>query len=219
MGGVTPARIACVIATQGRETLERAIRSVLSQDLRPDDCLIIVVDTREMEPKGWHVLAEMEAKLLAPSRDRISIRCTHHENQRSTFSHEQARYGVSLVPEGHWISLLGDDDVYVPGAWRMIRAAAELGEPRPLLFRMDHQTVGLIPEFGTVQEGRISEQCLIAPKLPGLVGNWDLTRYNGDFDWVRSTLQRWDDRGIPPTWVEATIQFCRPHERGYEGDR
>lgn len=221
------ASIACVIATQGRETLLRAIRSVLSQDVRPDDHLIVVVDTHDRAALNWDTLSTVWIDVIKPHRDRLTMDLVYCPSDRATWSHEQARYGVSLVPEGHWISLLGDDDVYTPGAWAAMRARAEAGPPRPLLFRMDHNAAGIIWKeaglvggrwVGTVQEGMISEQNLIVPKLPGLMGQWDCTRYAGDFDWVRSTLELWAEQGIAPEWEETIIQFSRPAERGYSDD-
>ncbi len=221
------ARLACVIATQGRETLKRAVRSVLSQDVRPDDCLIVVVDTRDVAAVDWGTLADVQGELVEPNRRRITIDWMYHDNDRCTYSHEQARYGVSLAPEGHWLTLLGDDDVYTPGAWKAMRQRAEAGSPRPLMFRMDHNAAGLIWReaglvngqwVGLVREGMVSEQNLITPKLPGLVGEWDLTRYAGDYDWVASTLGLWLEQGIHPEWDETVIQFSRPVERGYTDD-
>lgn len=209
---------ACIIATQGRNTLERSLRSVLSQDLRPGDRLILVIDERERPANAWYYESPA-ARLLLEQRSPLRIESYFHRNDRCTYSHEQAAYGVSLAPDGHWLTLLGDDDVYTPGAWAAMRAAAGAGQPRPLLFRMDHQAGGIIWSVkGRVEEGRISEQCLIAPKLPGLVGHWDFNRYAGDFEWVRSTLALWAARGIDPEWNETIIQFARPAERGYTDD-
>lgn len=212
------ARIACVMATQGRSTLSRAINSVISQETRSSDILLLVVDRREpLDDDAEAVLATVLR--AAPYYFDINLRVMDHPNNRPTFSHEQAAYGLSFVPDGHWISLIGDDDVYTPGAWKSIRDRAEAGPPRPLLFRMDHNAGGIIwREVGRIQEGQISEQNLIVPKLPGLIGTWDFERYSGDFEWVDSTLKLWAARGIEPDWDDTIIQFSRPADRGYRDD-
>jgi len=89
-----------IIPTVGRSTLERAVRSVLSQDT-PDEALevIVVNDTGQPLPEaGWQ--HEPGVTVLTTQRHERSV----------------ARNTGAAIARGRYLHFLDDDDVLLPGA-------------------------------------------------------------------------------------------------------
>jgi hypothetical protein len=62
-----------------------------------------------------------------------------------------------------------------------------------------------LPERYAVEESAIGGHCLVAPNVPGKLGQWGC-RYGGDFDWLVSTLAHWPDG---PAWYDDVIADAR----------
>ena len=60
-----------------------------------------------------------------------------------------------------------------------------------------------------VRQGNIGTPNLVAPNVPGKLGTWG-TRYEGDFDYIRSTLQHYP---AGPVWHDVITYACREHGR------
>jgi hypothetical protein len=62
---------------------------------------------------------------------------------------------------------------------------------------------------GLLGQGFIGGHCIVTPNLPSLLGEWG-ARYEGDWDFIESTLQKWAAVGIAPVWVNLLIAIARP---------
>jgi len=55
-------------------------------------------------------------------------------------------------------------------------------------------------------QGNVGAPCIVTPHVPGLLGTWG-DRYEGDFDFIKSTMDLW---GGEPDWRDDVIAICRP---------
>jgi hypothetical protein len=135
-------RISVIIATTGRGTLGRAIRSS-----RWADEVVVVFDAAEplSHPRGCVVLAE------GP---------TH------AFGSAQKTRGMEAATGTH-LAFMDDDDVYTRRAGRAIREAVSAMPDRVHVFSMRNRDKVYA---GPVESGRIGTPMFIVPRAP--VGTW-----------------------------------------------
>jgi glycosyltransferase involved in cell wall biosynthesis len=184
------------IPTIGRPTLCRALGSIRDQ-VGPDQLEIIVVaDTHAGPVAGAAQLAEM-----------YSARYCEYSAGRCTWGHAQRQFALPLM-QGRWLAWLDDDDAWTPEAWAAI--AAETDEvDRILLFRMRsaREAGRLLWDRRRLYEGGIGMPCIVVPNRPERLGEWS-DRYQGDFDFIRSTIERNPD--WPIAWREQVLAEIRP---------
>lgn len=183
--------LSIIIPTAGRPTLARALASVRGQ-LLPGDEVIVAYDTHAHDP--------------ARIRARAPIRTVAHDAGHHCFGHCQINAALKDA-RGDYIMVNDDDDAYTPGALDAVRAVlATLSAPMPLLFRFRaHNGVLYWVQSGWVSEGAVGGHCLIAPNIPGRLGQWG-ERYEGDFDAIADTVRHYDAIG----WHTAVIAYARP---------
>jgi Glycosyl transferase family 2 len=194
------------IPTHGRPELRRAIESAVPQML-PGDDLLIVGDTRDGPlPQTEAIVAEYGPQ----------VRYLPYTDGQMSWGHAQAAYGIANL-QTDWIFGNDDDDAFTPDAFAAIREAIAYAEyPRPLLFRFRSYIGGGFvfwhtPGMEWVRQGHIGGHCLVQPgHKHGKVGAYGSARYEGDFDWIVDTLQKWAP--IEPLWCDHVISIQRPQE-------
>jgi hypothetical protein len=125
------------------------------------------------------------------------------------WGYPQLQYGYDLAL-GDWIMNIGDDDVYEPGAFEVIRTAvARLTPIAPMLFRaLMHPSKSrpcgdpllLWRVRGQIVRGTVTGQNLVAPNVPAKLGTWV-----DDFEHLRQTVNLWD--GLVE-WRDEVIARC-----------
>ena len=88
-------------------------------------------------------------------------------------------------PGGRYLSWLGDDDVYLEGAFRSIARALHRYEddPRVFLFRWIAPWKQVYWEHaGFLAQDHIDAECIVCPNVPDKLGVWNPNRYQGDYD-------------------------------------
>lgn len=188
-----------VIPTQGRATLERCLESMFPKHhggYRPE--VLIVADTHS--PLLMDV--ELRARIFGATY-------LEHDAGRHDWGYPQLQYGYERA-SGDYIMNIGDDDVYEPGAFEIVRTAiAELDEPTPLLFRaLMHPSVSrpcgnpivLWGQKGLLKRSRVTGQNLICPNVPGKIGVWI-----DDFIQMEHTISLHDGRVV---WRDEMIARC-----------
>lgn len=189
-----------IIPTQGRETLRRCLESCVDAGLRATDDQIVVVDRHEYDPPS-NVFDSVRT-FATP------LRVIGHDAGHHCWGHCQLNVGIKNA-RGHYILCQDDDDIYAPGAFDRIRAhIAELETPRPLLFRFQSWWGPVYWDTpGVASEGHIGGHCAVFPNDERL-GRFTC-RYQGDFDYIRSTLDNWggDSSAV---WVDDVIAIARP---------
>ena len=200
--------LSVVVPTVGRASLARAVRSLLKQgDWLPFE-VVLVGDTfagtwRESLPA---------AQALAETDPRLSY--TECDGGVHAWGHPQRTHGARMA-KGQYLWWLGDDDVALPGAFQSIARAirAHEADPRVFLFRwiapwkmvLWHTAGFLGPE-----PGFIDAECIVCPNVPDKLGTW-VNRYQGDFDFIAETVERWGglERVI---WRPEVIAQAQPGE-------
>jgi glycosyltransferase involved in cell wall biosynthesis len=191
--------LTCLIPTAGRESLARCLRSLQLQQWRGLEVLVIG-DTHD----GPLPQTEATVRSFGPRFRYLAHDAGHH-----CFGHCALNYGLEQA-QGEYVHCQDDDDIYANGALYTIRQTIRrLRQPRPLLFRFrSYFGHDYWAQQGLVREGLIGGHCLVAPNLPGKLGRFTC-RYQGDFDWIRSTLDGYPD-GPEPLWLEDIICLARP---------
>lgn len=178
--------------------LERCLQSIAPQ-LGRDDEVIVIGDTHDGALPGVEALV---------GRYDARFRYLAHDAGYHDFGHSQLNYGIAQA-RGSWLHVNDDDDIWAPGAVNLMRMHADgLGE-RPLLFRFVSY-VGMVfwCDRGRLERNWIGGHCLVAPNLPGKVGQWG-PEYNGDFDYIEQTVMA---HGGPDSvvWLDPIVAIARP---------
>jgi len=112
-----------------------------------------------------------------------------------------------LMPraEGDFLLFIDDDDIYLPGAFEIVRAAVADEPDRVHMFKMRYADGQELWRTQTVECGNVSTQMVVAPNPPGQLGHWG-DRYEGDFDFIESSCRQQGE----PLWHEDVIALVRP---------
>lgn len=191
--------ISLVIATKGRPTLARSLRSLVGQAWAAGDEVLVVADgplplVRE--------LCEQFAAL-------IPVRYVENPGQTGTWGHHARNWVLDArQARGAWLMALDDDDEYTPSAIASARAAfAGCQTPRPHIFRMSgHPSNPLLWEEPVLRVANLGTPCLGLPNNPGRLGRYGMT-YAGDFEFARSTCAHYPSG---PVWREEVVCRVRP---------
>jgi glycosyltransferase involved in cell wall biosynthesis len=181
--------------------LKRCLRSVVSQPLLPGDEVLIVGDTRDGD------LPTVEALVKDFGEQ---FRYIPHDGGRMSFGHDQINHGMT-VAMGDYLTFMDDDDVYTEGAFGSIRNAAEEHPGRPLLFRFVtrfHTLVwGALP---VLEQDHVGGHCAVFPNKKAYLAPWG-PHYQGDWTFVRGTLDKWPGGEVAVVWREEVIALARPN--------
>lgn len=187
-----------IIPTPDGIDLNRCLYSILEQRIVDGDEVIIVGDTQS------NPLSEMEEfirRLGAP------FRYIAHAAGYHAWGHPQINAGIAAA-QGDYLVFIDDDDAFAPDAFTAIRlAVAERDVPCPHLFRFVAFDRRVLWHTREVQEGHLGGHQFVTPNLPGRLGTWT-DRYNGDFDFIVSTLALWPQDAV--VWREEIISIARP---------
>jgi glycosyltransferase involved in cell wall biosynthesis len=205
--------LSVIVPTVGRPSLRRTLRSLLRQGDRLPWEAVLVGDTHAPNggPGTWaHQLPS--AQRLAQSDPRFVY--TECDGGMHAWGHPQRNHGAT-VARGKYLAWLGDDDIYLPGAFEQLARALYRREddPRVLLFRwiapwkqVLWHTAGFLGE----EPGHIDAECIVCPNVPAKLGVWR-NRYQGDFDFIAETVERWG--GLSRViWQPEVIAQAQPSE-------
>jgi glycosyltransferase involved in cell wall biosynthesis len=213
-----PPLLSVIVPTVGRPSLARTVRSLLRQgDWLPWEA-ILVGDT--FAGTWAHQLPA--ARALAATDPRLSY--TECDGGVHAWGHPQRNHGPT-VARGRYLAWLGDDDVYLPGAFEAIGRAIRAHEDDPqggrvFLFRwiapwrmVLWHTAGYLGE----EPGFIDAECIVCPNVPDRLGRW-VNRYQGDYDFIAQTVELWGglERVI---WQPEVIAQAQPEEDWTGGGR
>jgi len=189
-------RLSIILATLGRDSLGFAASCVATQ-MRLTDELIVAGGG----DYARRVAATVGASWidLPPGGD---------------WGHRERTSAMGLARGTHLL-FVDDDDAVLPGALEYVRAALEANPDLPHIFRMLNVDGRLLPVLRVVQEGNLGTPQMVAPNVPAKLGQWG-TRYEGDFDYITSTLAHYP---TGPIWHDTVIYGCREHGRRAWGHR
>lgn len=203
--------LSVLIPTAGRESIHRCLESCVDAGLQQGDLVIVIADTHE-----WDRMEALESlmKALRPVSDVCDTVALVHDAGHHCFGHCQLNAGLDYLqtlPDHRidYVTCQDDDDIYTAGAFTRMRAAADaLAIPQPMLFRFQSWFGPVFwDQERVVAENHIGGHCAVFPNDERL-GRFTC-RYQGDFDYIRSTLDAWggDDKAV---WVDDVIAVARP---------
>lgn len=178
--------------------LARCLASIAEQPLHEGDEVLVIGDTTD----GPLTKIEEVVNQFGPPFRYLPLAGTAHD-----WGHSQFNYGITQA-QGDWILGQDDDDAYVPGAFGAVRRSiAELDEPRPMLFRFVTHYGFCFWDQKRVEEGHIGGHCAVFPNIPERIGRCS-SRYEGDYDYLVSTLVLWPADSV--VWCRDILTIARP---------
>lgn len=192
--------ISVIIPTIGRPQLLRALASVAAQPGADDLDVIVAADThhRVVDLAGLGV--------LHPSLDRL--RTIAVDAGYSAWGHPQRNVAMQEA-RGAWLAFLDDDDGWTPGAVATIRRAIAANDRRVHIFRMSYRDGSTLWADRAIRPGNVGTPMVVVKNDPGLPGRWG-DRYEGDYDFIRETVDNLDGGDADVDWVPETICRVRP---------
>lgn len=183
----SPVSLATIIATQGRGSLEGAIKSVLPEVNWDDGDEVWVISDGDNEV--------------------VRGVCARYPEVKYAFVPKSGGYGGKQRTAGHKLSscrysrYIDDDDTTVSGSCEVIKAALreDVKNKRAAMhiFRISNPDIWREREL---RLGNVSTQCLVVPRVPGLPA-WGL-EYAADFHFADTC-----SNFLPVEWHEDVIAF------------
>ena len=182
-------RLSFILATCGRTSIDRMLRSMEAQyALRPTDELLIVGST------------ETERRVQCNMRFITSP-------MGNDWGHTERNIGMGLATGTHLV-FIDDDDTMTVGSITVIRNAVARSPDNPIMFRMVDPNGLVIWQNKQVRMGNHGTPQFVVPNKPNRLGTWG-HRYEGDFDFVKSTLALYPNGEGDLVWNPRIIYACR----------
>lgn len=197
-----------LIGALGRPTLKHALDSIARQARLPDDQVVVSIDTYE---QGARPDVEALVRSYGPG-----FEVTSHDAGFHCWGTAQINHALSTVHlTGSHVLTIGDDDVFVDGAYATLRPLLSADLSRPVLYQFLAPWRKVLWDRPQMVVGHISGCCIAAPRA--FVGLHPVLNAQGqpypehDFDWMQAILQT---SGRPPLWLPAVLVIARPDVRG-----
>ena len=168
--GRDPHSLSILIPTIGRSELARLLSELVPQLLSCDEILVIGDGPQPLA----RAMADVDPR----------VRYLEHGPDHC-WGHPQRNWAMPLA-RGAYLMSFDDDDRVAPRALERVRGAMADHPGRPLMFREYHEG-SVIWSTRSVALGNVSTQMIVVPNVPERLGKWG-SRYEGDYDFIQSTL-------------------------------
>ena len=179
-----------VIPTIGRSSLEATLDSIACQIEMFDQVFVIgdgtYPETRKLVQKYGIQYGYFELK-DGP----------HHD-----WGATARNFGIEIAKKAY-IAFMDDDDRYLPGAFKCIKTAIQTFPGHPFMFRMLHERE-ILWKTNELCIGNVSSQMVVVPNIQAKLGRFS-ERYDGNFDFIRSTADFYFPDYNPFIWCEDII--------------
>jgi glycosyltransferase involved in cell wall biosynthesis len=190
--------ISVIIPSIGMGYLLRTLRSIKEQGILPGDEVLIIGDTVNDQLDDVRAIAAIHGP---------QVKYYPHNAGGHHWGNPQRNYGLTLCT-GDYVSFMDDDDVYAPNAFDAIRSQiSRLSEPQVLMFRFRTPWRTELWQEKQIVQGSIGGHCIVVPNDKSKFGVWT-NRYEGDFDFIRSTVDNWGEENV--VWCPELIAVTRP---------
>lgn len=202
--GVTPT-FTVLIGSAGRPSLRHTLDSIARQARVPGDQVIVTFDSFEMSDE--QLLRNLD--IVASYGD--DFHPYEYDSGYHWYGIEQINKALRDMPiTGSHIFTLGDDDVFVDGAYDTLRPLCAAEPKRPILYKFLAPWREILWDVPTMQRSRISGCCIAAPRE--FVGEFPTRKYvEHDFDWMLAIIAA---SKVQPIWLDEVLVIARPDVRG-----
>ena len=111
---------------------------------------------------------------------------------------------------GTHLMFLDDDDQSAEGAVRAIRQEIVQHPDRPLIFQEESRVArhpwGVVWKDREIRSGNVGTQGIVVPNVPARLGLWG-NSYQGDYDFVRTTVDLYPNRDADVVWVDRVVAY------------
>lgn len=193
-----------LIGSAGRPSLRYTLDSIARQGREPGDQVIVSFDSFEQSDADLNT-----RRALVESYGFIAqeFNAGYH-----WYGIEQINHSIrTLAPTfGSHVFTLGDDDVFVDGAFDILRPLCAAEPKRPILYKFLAPWREILWDVPEMQRSRISGCCIAAPRQ--FVGEFPTRKYvEHDFDWMLNILAA---SKVQPIWLDEVLVIARPDVRG-----
>lgn len=192
--------LSVIVPTQGRETL-RTMMQHTARLLHSGDELLVIEDTHGAKGGANPMVAAM-VRLCYPLGSG-EVRHFKHDAGRNAWGHPQINVGMGIA-NGDWLVFIDDDDVFSKDGLDVLHRSLSAAPRAPHMFRFE-SPLGTLWDAQALIEGRVGGHCIVAPNVAEKLGEWS-DRYEGDFDFICSTIDKWGGEII---WREEIISRAR----------
>ncbi len=204
-----------LIGSAGRETLRQTLDSIKRQRRVRGDQVVVCFDAFERDTAWLH------AQMTFVESYGPGFNALWHDAGYHHYGVPQINAAMRDIPlTGSHVFTLGDDDVFVDGAYETLRPVCEADPLRPVLYRFVAPWRELLWEKKVLTMSRISGCCIAAPlafvpPMPDKT-HWEDGRLyvEHDFHWMETILANAAERLREPRWLTAVLVIARPPQRG-----
>lgn len=199
-------------------TLKHTLDSIARQERIPGDQVIVSIDSFE---QPYALMRERKAlvRSYGPGFDVTEYNAGYHffGVEQINFALATFYYGERLATGSHIITM-GDDDVFVDGAYATLRPLCAAKPEQPILYRFLAPWKEVLWDAPRMQMSRISGCCIAAPRqyvgpMPTQT-TWPGTTQpfvEHDFFWMQDILAK---APVEPLWLKDILVIARPDQRG-----
>lgn len=190
-----------------RPVLKNALDSIARQHRIPGDQVIVAIDAFEQGER-------QDIQDMVHSYGEGFIACAYDSGYH-WLGVEQINYAMRTIPiTGSHVLTIGDDDVFVDGAYQMLRPICEANPLRPIIWRFLAPPRCLLWDIPRMRACLISGCCIAMPyEFNGLMHTRIETTH--DYDWMMDGISRAEHAGnYKPVWVNWVGVIARPDRRG-----
>lgn len=181
--------LSIIIPTVGRPSLRALLERDIVPQLAEGDEVLVVGDGPQPQARAQAEGLDARVRYLEFGPD-------HY------WGHPQRNHAMGQARGAHLMSL-DDDDILLPGALKDVRSEIAANPGRPLIFRMNHAGTVLWSD-PNVRLANLSTQMFVVPNIASRLGTWG-RRYEGDFDFIRSTLDLFPEKDAAAAWCDKVI--------------
>ena len=181
--------IGVVIATPGRASIYRTLRSIQYQGLMAGDDILVVGD-------GLHQPTKELVEAFGPPFRYVATRATRD------WGHSQANYGLKNV-RGDVVVIQDDDDIFLPRAFEEIRRLMAGNKGLPIVGRVKTPFLGVL--WTKPGDSVLDGHCIVVPNDKKKLGFFG-PEYDGDQVWIKTSLQPYGE----VNWADRVWTLTRP---------
>jgi len=196
-----------LIGSKGRESLRYTLDSIARQDRRAGDLCIVGFDAYEKSD------AEIEAAIRMVREYGEGFRAYPYDSGYHWLGVEQINVAIRAAwhrPCSHCFTL-GDDDVFVDGAYSRLRSWTDAHPLRPVLYRFLAPWREVLWDQPKLRQSRISGCCIAAP-TPFVDVMTTEKIVTHDYRWIVDIVTRACEANELPIWLDELLVVARPDE-------